>query len=221
VIRRHGRSERLLTRVAREFGQRGLLGFAGKLLSLAYRRRAYVLFELDCKAAAFPAMAEGERVELITARNIERDGFVESSLVALNAENADYLDDVARDRAVGLVVLSEGRVVHHGFLFKKNRTACLLGLRSSAALIGNAFTIAAYRGQGCQARSVQTRACLARDEGFRSVVAESSPDNLASQGGMRKAGMHLLGPLDIVVLLNCLVIRWRRPQGFRLFGICL
>ena len=89
------------------------------------------------------------------------------------------------------------------------------------ALIGNAFTVPAYRGKSAQPRSVKARASLAREAGYERILAETSPDNLASQRGMTKGGMQLLGRMDLLVAISVLVFRWRRPAGFPLIGFCL
>ena len=65
------------------------------------------------------------------------------------------------------------------------------------------------------------RAALAGEHGFERIAAETAPDNLASQRGMSKGGMKLLGRMDLVVVLNVLVLRLRRPKGFKPAAFCL
>ena len=57
--------------------------------------------------------------------------------------------------------------------------------------------------------------------GYRFIAAETSPENRASQRGMHKGGMSLIGRLELAVILNCLIIRWQRPSGISMFGFCL
>lgn len=211
----------MLNRIAQYVQRGGRGGLLRKLGLLLVRRRSYVLFEKDCSGVSFPAPSAGERIQVLTAANIDGAADVAERLVELNAESADYLQDIRCGRVTGIVFIHGGQVVQYSYVFKKNKTACLLGLPPTTALIGNDFTVPSYRGRGCQGRSVEVRACVAREAGFTAVVAETSPDNIASQRGLQKGGMRPLGKLDMLVLLNCLVIRWRRPAGFPLLGLCL
>lgn len=209
----------MLGRLAREWHSRTAGGFLGWMGTQLLRRQSHVLFCLDLPAPA-PAPRSIESVE-INARNFAELEKLRSDLVAINAENIDYLDDVRRGAAVGLALLEEDHIVHYAFVFLRNKTACLLGLAARTALIGNAYTLPSHRGRGLQAYSVQCRAQIAQSAGFTSIVCETSPDNLASQRGLERAAMHRIGRMELLVLVNCAVVRWRRPAGFRLLGLCL
>jgi hypothetical protein len=150
------------------------------------------------------------------------DGFsnLTSKMIELNQENSNYIEDVRRGLMTGVIVECSGTLVHYGFLYKQNRTACLLGLPRGAALIGNSFTIQDYRGRGCQGRSVLARALAAREAGFSRIFAETSIENVDSGKGLSKAGMVHLGRMDLIVIARVFVIRWRRPSGFPVFGFC-
>ncbi|WP_332671514.1 hypothetical protein [Aromatoleum sp.] len=188
---------------------------------LLVRSRTHLLYERLCDNAPFPSLGDGEQALILTHENLALHQPLCGALVAMNRENADYLDDVRKDRVLGVVFTNDGRIVHHAFVFKRNRTVKLLGLPRTAALVGHAFTVDDYRGRGCQGRSLDVRAWVAGQAGFERMIAETSPDNLASQRGMEKGGMRLIGRIDLVVLLNCVVLRWRRPEGFAAFDLCL
>lgn len=193
----------------------------GRIADKLVRTHTFMVFAAPCRDAAFPLAGPGEQLCVLRQGNLADNAAVCAALVALNPSNAEYIADIRRGWIIGFVIVRGGTVVHASYLFLKNKTACILGLRPDTALMGNAFTVPAYRGQGCQPRSVAARAALAREAGFERVAAETSPDNVASQRGLQKAGMRLTGRLDLVVLLNVLVIRWRRPPGVALLGLCL
>lgn len=156
----------------------------------------------------------------ISHQNVFQHRALTAALIALNPDNAPYIADIEKDKIVGLVVLEGGQVVHCGFVFKSNKTAAFLGLPPSTALIGNAFTVPCYRGQGLQVKSVCARAEIARRQGFAAIAAETHPENRASQRGLIKSGLKLQGRFELLIVLSCLVIRWRRPAGVPLLGFC-
>lgn len=181
----------------------------------------YLVFERDCEGAAAPALQGGESIFVIDASSLDEHAEVVRAVQRLAGDAADYFKDVRAGKVVALVIQYQGEVVHYSYVFLRNKSACILGLNKQTALIGNAFTVPAYRGKGCQSRSVALRAAIAAGRGFTVVAAETSPDNVASQRGLQNGGMRRVGSLDLMVVLNSLVIRWRRPPGFALFGFCL
>lgn len=210
-----------MRRLVESLTQRGVATTLRRILRVVVRSRTHLLYERRCDDGAFPTLKDGEQVILLTQGNLAQQEPLCDELVAMNPENADYLDDVRKDCVVGVVFVKAARIVHHAFVFKRNRTARLLGLPPTAALIGHAFTDPHYRGRGCQGRSLEVRTWVAAQAGFDRVIAETSLDNVASQRGMEKGGMRLMGRIDLIVLLNCVVLRWRRPDGFSMFDVCL
>ncbi|PTD96778.1 GNAT family N-acetyltransferase [Pseudothauera lacus] len=194
-----------------------LAGIAARIL----RMRSHLLYECACAGAAMPALQEGEHFHVLSAGSLPGQEALAKMLLAAAADNAAYLEDVRRGRVIALLISRDGELAHYSYLFLRNKTACLLGLGSGTALVGNAWTAPRFRGQGLQARAVQARAALAGEHGFERIAAETSPDNLASQRGMSKGGMRLLGRMDLIVVLSVLVLRLRKPAGFRLVAFCL
>lgn len=185
------------------------------------RRQSHLLFHAAIEGMKPLARGEGLEFTALSARSLGQQRALTQALVQLNPDNRHYLADIEKDRIAGLVISENGAPVHYGFVFKANKTACLLGLPTGVALIGNAFTLPSHRGRGLQACSVHARAEIARLNGFAAIAAETSPDNQASQRGLVKSGMQLQGRVELVVVLSCLVIRWRRPPGTPLLGFCL
>lgn len=185
------------------------------------RTQSHLLFHAPIQEVVQPGPGDEVVCTAISVDTIGQQRALADSLVQLNPDNRLYLADIEKDRITGLVISKNGKPVHYGFVFKSNKTACLLGLPACAALIGNSFTVPQYRGQGLQARSVRARADIALLNGFTAVAAETHPDNHASQRGLTKSGLKLQGRVDLLVLLSCFVVRWRRPAGIPLLGFCL
>lgn len=183
-----------------------------------FRARTDVIYVLPCAGVAAAPLLDHERLTILDSHNLAEHRRLCDEFLQFSPGNDAYLEDIANDRVVGLFVSVDDRIVHFGFLFISNRMHGILGLPETTARIGHSFTAADYRGRGCQGRSVLARARLAGERGFESVAAETTVDNLASQRGMEKAGMQLLGRMDLVVLFRYLIIRWRRPPGFALLG---
>lgn len=196
---------------------RGIGAIAARVL----RMRSYVLYERSCAGAVMPEAQEGEHYHVLRAGSLADQKALVGALVAASADNVAYLDDVKRGRVVALLITCDGELAHYSYLFLRNKTACLLGLGRGTALVGNAWTAPHFRGRGLQARAVLARAALAGEHGFERIAAETAPGNLASQRGMSKGGMKLLGRMDLVVVLNVLVLRLRRPKGFKPAAFCL
>lgn len=168
-----------------------------------------------------PDPLQGEVFHVLTRDNLKEKRALVDRLIATAPYNRGYVADIRRGLIVGFIIEADRRIVHYGYLFLRNRMACILGMRGATAVIGNAFTVPDYRGKSAQSRSVMARSCLAGQAGFETIAAETSPDNHASQRGMSKAGMQRIGRMDVVVVLSILVLRWRRPAGFPMVGFCL
>ena len=109
---RSGRTS-MWQKVRAKFVERGWRRF----VALLARRQAHVLFELPTSQSEGWQPAIGERLESISAETIATSQHLVALLLELNADNAAYIKDVERDRAIGLLVLVDGRVVHYGFVF--------------------------------------------------------------------------------------------------------
>lgn len=199
----------------------GIRRFARRVLWVFFRNRAHLLYCRNCTDATMPDPLPGETFHVLTADNLPELSKVVERLLSVSSDSAEYIADIRRRRVVGFVIEFDSDVVHYGYVFLRNKTACILGLDNKTALIGNAFTVPAYRGKSAQPRSVVARASFARDAGYERILAETSPDNLASQRGMIKGGMRQLGRMDLIVVFTMLVFRWRRPMGFPAIGFCL
>jgi len=142
-------------------------------------------------------------------------------LLRLLPSSRQYIEAVAKGEAEGLLVCVDGQIVHSAYLMFENKTTRLLGCNGAWGLLGNSFTVTHYRGRGCQARSTRERIAMAAAAGLPAVVAETSPDNLASQRGLHRGGMQLMGHVQFLVILNIFVIRTRRVGlSVPMFSLC-
>lgn len=208
------------TRIVTRLRENGLLKTLVFLRRKLARVQRHLVYTVHCTDAREANWLPGEQVWVCSRRKLW-DQAVSEQLVSLSPDNRDYLEAIPRGEAEGLAVLCNGKVVHYAFLMYRNKTACLLGFSKETALIGNAFTIDAYRGRGCQARSVAARIRMAEQAGLDQVISETSYDNTASQRGLVKGGMQLFGRVEFVVLLNVLVVRYRRPdKSIQRVGLC-
>ena len=182
------------------------------------RTQSHLVFFAPIQNVVTQVDTEDLKWVTISSQNMSEHRTLTDALVALNPDNTHYIADIQKDIITGLVILEGEQVVHYGFVFKSNKTADFLGLQPGTALIGNSFTMPRYRGQGLQAKSVSARAEIARRHGYAAIAAETSPENHASQRGLIKSGLKLQGRLELLIVLSCLVIRWRRPAGVPLLG---
>jgi len=208
-------------RLARAYRERTPSDFIAWAMSRVVRRQSHVLFHAGVADLEPGAAPPGVRAVEINAENFAEMASIRSKVTALNAQSAAYFDDVRLGKAFGLALVRDGEVVHYAFLFVRNKTARMLGLPAGCALMGNAYTIRSQRGRGLQGYSARCRARIAKNAGFESVASETSPANRASQRGLEKAGMKRVGRVELLVLLNCIVVRHQRPRGLGRLGLCL
>ena len=185
------------------------------------RTQSHLLFFAPISDVANSFETDDLEFVTISTQNVLQYQALTDALIALNPDNTHYIADIHKDKIAGLAVLERGRVIHYAFVFKSNKTADFLGLQPGTALIGNSFTTPAHRGQGLQVKSVCARAAIARLHGFAAIAAETSPENHASQRGLIKSGLKLQGRVELLIVLSCLVIRWKRPAGVPLLGFSL
>jgi hypothetical protein len=202
----------MLAKIAAKLQRVGLLKTFAILRKKLARVQRHQVFTAHCTKTREPDWLPGEQV-CFSSRERTWDQVVSKQIVSLSADNSDYLEAVSRGEAEGLAVVCEGNVVHYAFLLHRNKMVRLLGFSKEIGLVTNAFTLERYRGRGAHARSVAARIRMAEQSGFDQVISETSYDNAASQRGLVKGGMKPFGSVEFVVLLNVLVIRYKRPDN--------
>lgn len=175
------------------------------------RHQSHLVFGTECSTNLHVRWLPQE-VPIHYSRTAPLPAVRRNELEHLLPDSGPYLLAVDNGEAEGLLVCVDDRIVHSAFLMFMNKTTCLLGFDRRTGLLGNAYTVPVYRGRGCQARSTQMRVLMAARAGLTSVISETSPGNGASQRGLIKGGMMLLGTTRFVVVLNTLVLRLERAS---------
>lgn len=209
-----------LARVNGLLRERGLAGLIGFLATRVARVRRHVLFlERAVDSGPIEWRADETVLTVCTAAELES---LERRIGPLPPDLAPYWDGVCRGEAACCLVLVGEMLAHWGFLMYRSRMLCLLGAPAGAVLLGNAYTVPAFRGRGLQTRSLRARRQLAADTGAAWVVVETAPDNTPSRRAIVRAGMPEVGELTVCVLLNHLVIRWgvAARRGGRSWAVC-
>ncbi len=202
----------MLAKIATTLQDDGLLGTLAFFRTRLIRIEKHQVYIASCADAEEPDWLPGEQVCYSSYKALWNK-VVSEHLAALPVRNSDYLRAVSRGEAEGLAVLYKGKIVHCAFLMYRNKSAALLGFDKNVGLLGNAFTIDPYRGRGCQARSVAARIRMARQAGLDQVISATSYDNLSSQRGLVNGGMKYFGSVGLFILLNALVVRYKRPDN--------
>ena len=170
------------------------------------RIQSHLVFGADCAAPLAVTWLDSENPIRFT-QHAPLPPAVQRELEQLLPGSQPYLKAVKKGEAEGLLVCVDGKIVHSAFLMFRNKTTCLLGFDRTTGLLGNSFTTPAYRGRGCQARSTRARIAMAAQAGLSRVISETAPDNHASQRGLTKGGMSLIGATRFFVVFNTLVVR--------------
>ena len=208
-----------MNKLKKLIGDRGFVALLGFIGSRFFRVQQHMVFEHDLSNIPSVDWPVGvEVITLITAQDVTSEIYAE--LVDLASDNTDYLNDIKRGNCIGLVVRQDSKIVHFAFIMRGSRTLCLLGLPSNAALLGNAYTLPEFRGNGYQTRSIRQRIKLASQQNFIIAYSETSPDNYTSQRGIKRGGMLFKGSIILIVIMNIFVIRWRSSYKTPLFSIC-
>lgn len=210
----------MLTRIVTKFKSDGLFKTMILIKKRLIRIRKHYVYIARCTDVNPPSWLPEEQVYRASCKQ-PWDEVLSKQITDLSPDNQDYLDAVLCGEAEVLAIVYHGRVVHYAFLMYGNKTTCLLGFNKQVGLIGNVLTINSYRGRNCQARSSEELARMAGITGLEQVISETAYDNTASQRGLAKSQLKLLGKIEILILFNTLVIRYRRPtSSIRLIGFC-
>lgn len=200
-------------------GTCGVLRFLGTRVLRLYRRRVFV-----CNLDGLREELEGEvqsqppeALHLITDDDLRRQ---HRYLHVLPPGNEEYLDGIRSRNTRGLLLLLDDTPAHWAFVMRASRTSMLLGFERDALVLGNDFTVPAFRQRGLQTCSVRLRLQEAKRWGAAHAVAETVMDNDFSAGGLTRGGMRELGSVTVCVMLNHFVIRighqgyHPKPLGF-------
>ncbi len=183
-----------------------MLRFLGTRVLRLYRRRVFACDldglrdELEGEVPSQPC----EVLYLITDDDLRRQHHY---LQVLPTGGEEYLDGIRSGNTRGLLLLLDDTPAHWAFVMRASRTSTLLGFERDALLLGNDFTLPAFRQRGLQTRSVRLRLQEAKRWGAAHAVAETAMENDFSARGLTRGGMRELGSVTVCVVLNHFVIR--------------
>ncbi len=161
-------------------------GILRELIGLSSRM---IVFSADASAISPPQDRVG-----VTFRPLSNDDFT-CLPDDLRKEQLDRVSTIGENRAYGVFV--DGALAHVSWLLAashEGRTPPrVLLLRSDEAEITGCFTLPAFRGKGLYPFAIQSIARSAKQQGIRLLFMKTKPDNIASQNGILKAGLHRAG----------------------------
>ncbi len=158
-----------------------------------------------------PMWLPEEKVSIIAGGN-ELGSALRDDLLWYSPTNKEFIDAHRRCEVDGLFIHANDKLVHYAFLIRHNKTTRLIGFDNETALIGNMYTASDYRGKGYQKRATAALLDWAISSGAQRVIAETSYTNTASQQGLKNGGMQSFGKVELLIVFNFLVIRYKRPS---------
>ncbi|ANB02218.1 GNAT family N-acetyltransferase [Ectothiorhodospira sp. BSL-9] len=175
--------------------------------SRVVRYKSHVVFKHELVGIQGPEWPEGIKLSLLRSPEDLSEPII-TDLLTATISNQAYLDDIRKGTALGIVAYEGSQLAHFAFVMKGSATLKMLGFGTDFALLGNARTLTPFRGRGLQTQSIRARLVAARDAGFRAAVSETSPRNYASQKALARAGLSPQGTVKIILILNCVVLRY-------------
>ncbi len=203
--------ERLLT----EFRTRGAAGFLRFLALRVVQRRADVLYEFDLIAlAAQLPLQPVPPVVLVWRHNLGSDATRQVEAGVLTPENHAYREALQGDDHLLALVDAQGLVTSYGFVLFDSFYKQILAESRTTPMIGNCFTLPAWRGRGLYPGLLVATCQHLALQGHRRAIITCAPDNLASVRGIEKAGFRRIKIVHSWVILTRW-IAWHRdiPAG--------
>jgi hypothetical protein len=209
---------RRIAQVRHSEGTYGVLRFLGTRVLRLYRRRVFVC-NLDGLRDELEGEVPSQPPEVLYLTSDDDLRRQHRYLQMLPPGGEEYLDGIRSRNTRGLLLLLDDTPAHWAFVMRASRTSTLLGFERDALVLGNDFTVPAFRQRGLQTCSVRLRLQEAKRWGAVHAIAETAMDNDFSARGLTRGGMSELGSVTVCVVLNHFVIRIGR-QGYhpRIFG---
>lgn len=174
------------------------------------RIERHEVFVADTPVAKGHTWLPGEDASIVSGGE-ELSSEMREALLYYSPANQEFIDALGRCEVDGLFVRANEKLVHYAFLMRHNKTTRLMGFDRDTALIGNMYTAFDYRGKGCQGRATAGLLEWASCSGVQRVIAETSYANKISQHGLINGGMRPFGRVELLIILNFFVIRYKRP----------
>jgi len=210
-----------VSRVVRLWKQRGPKATLLFLLTRIFRYEVHWVYALDTDEVRSTAQwTPTEMFRVVDADSLDEE---------LNPELETFLGGPAafenlcgvRDGDLLFVVTDGERYVHRGYALFKTRQKALLGEQEATPLIAYCYTPEAARGRRLYQRALVAEIDFLRAMGFRRIVIETDPSNIASQRGILAAGFEYNREVRVWIVLNSLIVRATRGGTTRSLRILL
>ena len=205
----------LFKRLLTEFSTRGAAGFVRFLALRIGQWRADVLYEADLSVlAAAPPLEPASPVVLVWRHNLGSEATALTEAAVLTAENHAYREALQGDDQLLAALDAHGLVISYGFVLFDSFYKRILAESRHTPMIGNCFTLPAWRGRGLYPRLLVATCQHLSSQGHRRAIITCAPDNLASVRGIEKAGFRRIKTVCSLVILTRW-IAWQRhiPAG--------
>lgn len=201
---------RLCRRLVTEFRTRGGAGFIRFLALRLLQWRADVLYAVDLPVlAAHPPLEPAAPVLLVWRHNLGSLATAQAEAGVLTAENHAYREALQGDDQLLAVLDAQGQVTSYGFVLFDSFYKRILAEHRDTPMIGNCFTLPAWRGRGLYPRLLVATCQHLAAQGHGRAIITCAPDNLASVRGIEKAGFQRIRTVHSLVILTRW-IAWQR-----------
>jgi RimJ/RimL family protein N-acetyltransferase len=119
------------------------------------------------------------------------------------------------------VISQAGRFVHCGYVLFHARGATLIGELDRPPLIACCLTAAGARGRGLYRKALHAELQYLQQQGYRRVVIETDPENMASRRGIEGAGFRFCRLASTWTVLNIVALRRTIGSGKNKWNVCL
>lgn len=206
---------RLFKRLVIEFRTRGGAGCFRFLLLRILQWRADVLYEVDlAELVANPPLEPAAPLVLVWRHNLGSAATAQAEAGVLTAENHAYREALQGDDQLLAAVDAQGLVTSYGFVLFDSFYKRILAERRDTPMIGNCFTLPAWRGRGLYPRLLVATCQHLVAQGHSRAIITCAPDNLASVRGIERAGFRRIRTVRSLVVFTRW-IAWQRdcPAG--------
>jgi RimJ/RimL family protein N-acetyltransferase len=119
-----------------------------------------------------------------------------------------------------LFVITDGvEYFHRGYIMFNTRQSRLLGDQEGCPLIGYCSTDPSARGRGLYQKALRTEVAYLLNCGWKRVLIETDPANVASRRGIEAAGFVAAWESTAWILLNTVVLRRNRDLRGRIWRL--
>ena len=196
-------------RIRRHWHEQGARETVRFLGSRILPRRWYVVYEvdLDTPRPATKCLPD-EELSVIGRETVDSKVSVEMLEFLGGNEAMEHLEGVRHGDRL-FVVAGKQDFQHCGYILFHTRQTRILG-EDGNPLIASYLTAPAARGRGLYRRGLNAELCYLREHGFRRVVIETDPENIASRKGIEAAGFRLCRRTSAWIFLNRVV--WQKLE---------